>query len=229
MDLSPQDQRVTNSNKPKVTFCASVMSGKESMNGDSNRQKKRLTTSKNRHASTINDMVRETKHTNGRKFRHLTNELYKTNNDKADSFLMIQLMNLALSDHIKDQSNLNNPFKQFTLLSVLPDTLCHIALNDKIYDEDMIFYNGLRYLDPIYMNSIDVIDSFPAEQKTGRRGSSSHLAPEALSAFCFPEGLSIRLLPRCAIEGAKTKMVRFLGKESDLYQLHAVSINLGMF
>ena len=72
----------------------------------------------------------------------------------------------------------------------------------------------------IYLNSIDVVDNFPKETKLRRRGSASHLAPEALSAFCFPNGISIRLLPRCAVEGAKR--MEWLGRDSDRYQLHVV-------
>ena len=141
---------------------------------------------------------------------------------KADSFLMIQLMNLALSENISEHSINDAPFRQFSLLSVVPETLYDIACSDgRSYEYESIIFNGTRYIDPIYMNSVDVVDSFPKEKKMKRRGSASHLAPEALAAFCFPDGLSVRLLPRSAVEGAKR--LQWIGPLSDKYQLHAVS------
>lgn len=145
---------------------------------------------------------------------------YQPQRAKADSFLMIQLMNLALSENMSELSKRGVSFKQFSLLSLTPETLYDLAASsDLVGDDDTVSFNGSRFYDPIYMHSVDVVDSFPKEKRMKRRSSASHLAPEALAAFCFPNGLSIRLLPRCAVEGAKR--LKWIGKDSDTYQLHA--------
>lgn len=42
---------------------------------------------------------------------------------------------------------------------------------------------------------------------------------DSLTTFCFPHGLSIRIIPKCAIEGARR--LGWVGRKADRYQLHA--------
>ena len=146
----------------------------------------------------------------------------------VDSFLLIQLMNLANTEDVHKSEKIHYPFKEFTLLSVTLESLLAVTCekNDG-YDDDSfsahkVMFNGTRYMDPIFFKSVDVIEQFPKETTNDRV-----LTPEALSVFCFPDGVSIRLLPRCAIEGAKR--LHWLGKDSDKYQLHAVSIQFDFY
>ena len=64
------------------------------------------------------------------------------------------------------------------------------------------------------MKKIDVLDRFP------QGFSESDINTEALAAFCFPNGLKIRLIPRCAVEGAKK--LGWLGVKGDTFQLQGV-------
>jgi len=147
-----------------------------------------------------------------------------------DSLLIIQLMNLALSEDICEHEKSRNPFQEFTMLSVEPETLHDLALeesntiNKDSFLSKQVTFNGTRYVDPMYFKSLDVIEQFPRGTTTDKASASS-LAPEALAAFCFPSGASIRLLPRCAVEGAKR--LHWLGKDSDKYQLHAFTNGYG--
>lgn len=59
-----------------------------------------------------------------------------------------------------------------------------------------------------------MLDRFPAGF------SESDINTEALAAFCFPNGLKVRLIPRCAMEGAKR--LGWLGVKGDTYQLQGV-------
>jgi len=155
----------------------------------------------------------------------------KDEGGRADSFLFIQLMNLALSDDIYPSEKSRYPFKEFTLLSVKPETLYDISYKESTTDgvdsflTKKINFNGMRYLDPISLKSVDVMEQFPRKTASTNKVSASSLAPEALAAFCFPDGVSVRLLPRCAVEGAKR--LNWLGKDSDKYQLHAFTNEYG--
>ena len=61
--------------------------------------------------------------------------------------------------------------------------------------------------------SADVCDQFPMINKDS-------FTREALNAFCFPEGLKMRLIPRCTLENAKR--LGYTGEKSDRYQIHVV-------
>ena len=82
--------------------------------------------------------------------------------------------------------------------------------------EGDIVSEGLRYLDPFAIQAVDMIDKFPNSSS-----EADALEPEALSAFCFPNGIKVRLMPRAAMKGAQR--IGLVGKESDEYQLHGVS------
>ncbi len=127
--------------------------------------------------------------------------------ENLDAFLRLQLMHLSVSTKRKSDLAKDLAFQQFSLLSVRPASL---------FNEPPDYSrNGSRFLDPFVTKRIDLIDQFPKDL------SGSDIDCEALAAFCFPNGLSIRLVPRCAADGAKR--LGWLGERGDMYQLQGVS------
>mmetsp|Transcript_31581 Transcript_31581/g.64889 ORF Transcript_31581/g.64889 Transcript_31581/m.64889 type:complete len:1488 (-) Transcript_31581:142-4605(-) len=121
-----------------------------------------------------------------------------------DAFLRLQLMQLSLSSkHESHHQGFNRAFQQFSLLSISPSSLI---------DEEAEFRDGrCRFLDPFATKNVDLIDQFPTAP------SKTDIDAEALAAFCFPNGLRIRVIPRCAEEGARR--LGWLGSKSDSFQL----------
>jgi hypothetical protein len=133
--------------------------------------------------------------------------------ETIDSFLKVQLMNLALAVKAEQTKRDGVAFNQFSLISVKPETLADLYSEEH---EGDIISEGLRYLDPFAIQAVDMIDKFP-----NSRTEADALEPEALSAFCFPNGIKVRLIPKAAMKGAQR--IGLVGKESDEYQLHGVS------
>eukprot|EP00591_Stephanopyxis_turris_P004568 CAMPEP_0195526762 /NCGR_PEP_ID=MMETSP0794_2-20130614/28042_1 /TAXON_ID=515487 /ORGANISM="Stephanopyxis turris, Strain CCMP 815" /LENGTH=579 /DNA_ID=CAMNT_0040657531 /DNA_START=218 /DNA_END=1954 /DNA_ORIENTATION=+ len=133
---------------------------------------------------------------------------------EPDYFLALQLMNLSLSVKAKEQAldkscpESRVPFRRFSLLSV---GIKNLLLNDL---EDIID-KGTKYFDPFVVKSAHLIDQFPSHVP---QSADNDLSPDALSVFCFPDGLKVRIIPRCAVEGAKK--LGWLGKKADSFQLH---------
>ena len=128
--------------------------------------------------------------------------------ENLDAFLRLQLMHLSVST--KQQSGASSKdraFQQFSLLSVRPTSL--------LTEPPDYSRNGSRFLDPFVTKRIDLIDQFP------KALSEFDIDGEALAAFCFPNGLRIRLVPRCAADGARR--LGWLGERGDMYQLQGVS------
>jgi hypothetical protein len=122
--------------------------------------------------------------------------------DNLDAFLRLQLMNLSMATKRNSQvSSGGTAFQQFSLLSIRPSTFAVEELHD----------NGYRYLDPFSTKCIDLTDQYPSSS------SESDVDTEALAAFCFPNGLRVRMIPRCAEEGARR--IGWLGRNGDNYQL----------
>ena len=63
-----------------------------------------------------------------------------------------------------------------------------------------------------------LIDQYPSS-KEGHHHTLEN--PDAMSTFCFPKGVKLRILPRCAIDGAVR--LGWLGEKSLRYQIHVVS------
>eukprot|EP00804_Cyclotella_cryptica_P025507 CCRYP_012002-RA/>CCRYP_012002-RA protein AED:0.06 eAED:0.06 QI:1626/0.88/0.9/1/1/0.9/10/1012/1142 len=121
----------------------------------------------------------------------------------SDAILRMQLMNLSLPS-TKRQSQISDrgrAFQQFSLLGINPASFVETDVHD----------HGCKYLDSFSTKNIGLIDQFPTLY------NNSVIDAEALAAFCFPNGLSIRLIPRRALEGAKR--FGWLGKDGDRYQL----------
>ena len=133
--------------------------------------------------------------------------------ETMDSFLKVQLMNLALAVKAEQTKRDGVAFDQFSLISVKPETIVDLYSDE---GEGDIVSEGLRYLDPFAIQAVDMIDKFPNSSS-----EADALEPEALSAFCFPNGIKVRLVPRAAMKGAQR--IGLVGKDSDEYQLHGVS------
>ena len=133
--------------------------------------------------------------------------------ETMDSFLKVQLMNLALAVKAEQTKRDGVAFDQFSLISVKPETIVDLYGDGC---EGSIVSEGLRYLDPFAIQAVDMIDKFPNSSS-----EADALEPEALSAFCFPNGIKVRLVPRAAMKGAQR--IGLVGKDSDEYQLHGVS------
>jgi len=129
--------------------------------------------------------------------------------ENLDAFLRLQLMHLSLASKRNSQHNMirDRAYQQFTLLSICPLSL----MDEKSELRDC----GHRFLDPLITKKVGLVDRFPSGL------SESDIDAEALAAFCFPNGLRIRLVPRCAEEGAKK--LGWLGENGDSYQLQGVS------
>jgi hypothetical protein len=130
----------------------------------------------------------------------------------SDAVLRMQLMNLSLPSTKRDSTLYERcrAFQQFTLLGV----------NPRLFESSDIIDSGCRFLDPLSTKNITMLDQFPTSY------DSSVIDPEALAAFCFSNGLSLRLIPKCAVEGAKR--LGWLGPSGDHYQLQGVSSKLSL-
>ena len=125
-----------------------------------------------------------------------------------ETFLRLQLMHLSLASKRRSLSVEGvRAFQQFSLLSISPPSLINETPEFRV--------GGCRFLDPFATKNVDLIDQFPSES------SDTDIDAEALAAFCFPNGLRIRIIPRCAEKGARK--LGWLGKNSDGYQLQGVS------
>ena len=130
--------------------------------------------------------------------------------ENLDAFLRLQLMHLSLaSKRFSQDMERDRAYQQFSLLSASSSSL----LNDK----SELRGGGHRFLDPFITKKVDLIYQYPTDNGL----SESDIDAEALAAFCFPNGLRVRLIPRCAKEGAKR--LGWLGENGDNYQLQGVS------
>ena len=117
----------------------------------------------------------------------------------------LESLGLGLSSSDESSTTLkmhDKAFKSFEFLSL--DKL-------SLSPEDIVCF-GKNDLSPIILKSGGIIDQFP----------SIHVRSfEGLSTFCFPHGLSMRIIPKCTTEGARN--LGWVGRKADRYQLHAVS------
>ena len=141
-------------------------------------------------------------------------EFFKT---QKGTFLKAQLMHLALSAKEREGQDAVS-FDQFSLLSATPETLAESYSGGH---EEEIGIEGTTYLDPFSVQAVEVVDKYPNDATSA---NDDALEPEALSAFCFPNGMKVRLVPRAAMAG--DAQLGFIGKERDQYQLHGVSETL---
>lgn len=124
----------------------------------------------------------------------------------SDALLRMQLMNLSLPTTKRDSQCTNDvSFQQFSLLGI----------NLSSFEDVDICESGSTFLDPFVTKNISLLDQYPTSY------DRSLIDSEALAAFCFSNGLSLRLVPKCAVEGAKR--LGWLGSDGDHYQLQGVS------
>ena len=121
-----------------------------------------------------------------------------------DAFIRLQVMNLSLASKcLSQKSERDRAYQQFSLISLCTASLVRGKFEARSF--------GHRFLDPFVTKKFELIDQYASDiSKTG-------IDAEALAAFCFPNGIRIRLVPRCAIEGAKR--LGWIGENSDSYQI----------
>lgn len=90
----------------------------------------------------------------------------------------------------EEGSHVGPSFREFALLSWNTNKLSLLA------DESKFPTDGPRHLDAYCLDEADFMDIFPQEE------SHDCINPQALSKFCFPNGLRIRIIPRVAMPGA---------------------------
>jgi hypothetical protein len=93
-------------------------------------------------------------------------------------------------------------FREFALLSWNTNKLSLLA------DESKYKSDGPRHLDAYCLDEADFMDIFPQE------ASHDCINPQALSKFCFPNGLRIRIVPRVAMPGAMRNKWAGVGADS---------------
>jgi serine/threonine protein kinase len=121
-----------------------------------------------------------------------------------DECIRLQGMNLSLASKCFSQiSERDRAYQQFSLISLCTASLVRGTSESRGF--------GHRFLDPFVTKKFELIDQYASGI------SKTDIDAEALAAFCFPNGLRIRLVPRCAIEGAKR--LGWLGENSDSYQI----------
>lgn len=120
--------------------------------------------------------------------------------ESINSTDVIQRMRVLVAYKQKGQGR---SFEQFSLLSIYPSSL--------VNGESELCAHGYRFLDSFITKNVGLIDQFPSGL------SESSIDSEALAAFCFPNGLKIRLIPRCA--EASARRLGWLGEHGDSYQL----------
>lgn len=130
--------------------------------------------------------------------------------------LGIQLLNLAATAKADVKEKGEIAFDTFTLLSSNGETI----VNEFFAKEKKNLLDGhVRYLDPFIVENVECLDQFPLPDPGSNDDS---LAPDALSPFCFPNGLRVRIVPRSALAGAER--LGWLGTRGDCYQLHVVRL-----
>ena len=95
-------------------------------------------------------------------------------------------------------------FSKFALVSLQPNSS---------FPPNKISDWGKYNLSAMTCMSANICDQFPMIDKDS-------FTREALNAFCFPEGLKLRIIPKCLFENAEK--LGYLGKKSDRYQIHVV-------
>jgi cGMP-dependent protein kinase len=120
-----------------------------------------------------------------------------------DAFIRLQTMHLALASNSPPSKVERGAFQQFSLIS-----FCKASVKSR---KSEVRSCGYRFLDPFITKKYELIDQY------SKVSSKTDIDADALAAFCFPNGLRIRLVPRCSIEGAKR--LGWLGNNGDSYQL----------
>ena len=113
-------------------------------------------------------------------------------------------------------------FDKFALLSVNAATLSAPPPGklSSGTDIDRFIHEGQRYLDSFFLDTADILDEFPKKADDG--DNEADIDPMALSTFCFPDGLRVRVVPRAAMEGAKR--LGWTGHKADRSHFLVVSV-----
>jgi hypothetical protein len=145
-------------------------------------------------------------------------------------FLAYELMQLAsearhssrrgmMTQHGDESASSLFSFGQCHILSMSPRSIIEAA-----EDPWKLLDHGSRQLDPFCMEtSSEVMYKYPAAVNSDPvTKQNKNLSPHVLSNFCFPCGVSVRLVPRSALEGVRR--LGWVGPVADKYQLKTVSL-----
>lgn len=103
------------------------------------------------------------------------------------------------STELEEEEDTGPSFREFALLSWSTNKLSLLS------DEHIFFDDGH---DAFCLDSVDFMDVYPEQ------ASQDSINPKALSRFCFPDGLRIRILPRVCIPGAMRKKWAGVGADT---------------
>ncbi|EJK74322.1 hypothetical protein THAOC_04007, partial [Thalassiosira oceanica] len=119
--------------------------------------------------------------------------------ENLDAFLRLQLMHLSLaSKKFTTSLERDKAYQQFSVLST-----CGTSI---VQGKADILGCGDRFLDPFVTKKSNLIDQFPGGL------SESDIDADALAAFCFPNGIRLRLVPRRALDGARRDLAGWARK-----------------
>ena len=90
----------------------------------------------------------------------------------------------------EEKEEVRRSFREFAHLSWNTNKL------DLVNDEEMYRDDGQRHLDAFLLDEVDFLDIYPTISP------KDSINPRALSKFCFPDGLRVRIIPRVALPGA---------------------------
>lgn len=97
---------------------------------------------------------------------------------------------IIVDEDEQQDDDLGPSFREFALLGWNTNKLA-------LLQDDTVFCDeGPRAMDPYCLENVDFCDVFPNEQ------TSESINAKALSRFCFPNGLRVRIIPSVAVPGA---------------------------
>ena len=140
-----------------------------------------------------------------------------------DKRLEMYISNMIGNTTHMHKQNEHVSFDKFALLSVKAATLSAPPPGklSSGTDVDRFIHEGPRYLDSFFLDTADILDEFP--KKTDDGDNEADIDPMAVSTFCFPDGLRVRVVPRAAMEGAKR--LGWTGHKADRSHFLVVSVS----
>ena len=149
------------------------------------------------------------------------NDLVKTSGVEGDKAAgdITEVKELAIKSPVKPEhlQSLDGPvtFRQFFILSK------NVQSTIEPLSSDMLSISN-RFIGPFIFQTADCIDKFPsAESVEGQLGGDA-MDPAALSMFCCPNGIKVRLIPRAAVMGADR--LGWTTNNAERYKLLVVSV-----
>ena len=166
--------------------------------------------------------------THGRAVKRLSRSMQTASFTGHVQSLLDKRLEMYISNMIGNTTHMHKQnehvsFDKFALLSVKAATLSAPPPGklSSGTDVDRFIHEGPRYLDSFFLDTADILDEFP--KKTDDGDNEADIDPMALSTFCFPDGLRVRVVPRAAMEGAKR--LGWTGHKADRSHFLVVSVS----